>query len=220
MHPKTRIRPRTESDVRQFMAHYSCHNYPVLAVHNLSKRFGARWIFRGLEFSLSAGQSLVVLGGNGSGKSTLLKVLAGLIGPTTGTVEGPAGDKRCRLGYAALDLGLYPMLSAREHLTLMAKLRGCDPREDELLERFGMTGYADRVTREMSTGMRNRVKLALSIQARPDVLMLDEPGAALDEAGRTLVDGVVTEQIQRGVLIIASNDPLERRFATDELDLG
>lgn len=67
--------------------------------------------------------------------------------------------------------------------------------------------------------MKSRLKLALAIQPEPEILMLDEPGAALDESGKDLVAGICAEQISRGALIIATNDPDEKRFGTHELEL-
>jgi ABC-type multidrug transport system ATPase subunit len=81
-------------------------------------------------------------------------------------------------------------------------------------------GYAKDVPAgQLSTGMKARLRVAMAIQAKPKVLLLDEPGAGLDEAGRSLIDLVTAEQAARGCLIVATNDPLERRLATLELQL-
>jgi len=72
----------------------------------------------------------------------------------------------------------------------------------------------------MSTGMKARLKLALAIQANPLLLLLDEPSAGLDEHGRALVESIAREQTQRGCLVLATNDPAERRLATLELELA
>jgi ABC-type multidrug transport system ATPase subunit len=162
---------------------------------------------------------LIVTGRNGAGKTTLLKVLAGLVTPDEGEAVPAGHDVRHALGVAALDQSLYPHLSVAEHLETFARLRGCEPRTQELLDRIGLAAAADRWASRLSTGMKNRLKLALAIQARPDVLFLDEPGAALDEAGKELVAGICGEQKVRGGLILATNDPAERRFGTHELEL-
>lgn len=191
----------------------------MLKAEGVGKRYGSRWLFRRLEFDLRAGDSLLVTGPNGSGKSTLLKGICGLVSLSEGKVQLPEGDPRLSLGYSSLDLALYPLLTAAEHLELSAKLRGCVARTAALLNRVGLTAPANQRTAEFSTGMRARLKLALAIQAEPQVLLLDEPGASLDEHGRALVDAIVAEQMQRGACVIASNDPLERRLATHALAL-
>lgn len=185
-----------------------------MSAHELGKRFGPRWVFRRLEFCVARGECLLVTGVNGSGKSTLLKVLAGLEAPSEGVVESSC----VRLGYTAPDLRLYPSLTGAEHMELAARLRGSDIRND-LLDEVELSGAAGP-TSSYSSGMRVRLKLALALQANPDLLILDEPGAGLDESGRSLLDGVIHGQKNRGAVIVATNDPRERRYGDLELRLG
>jgi ABC-type multidrug transport system ATPase subunit len=192
----------------------------VISVDGLGKCFGSRWVFRGLGFEISKGHRLVVTGHNGCGKSTLLKILSGLLSPTEGLVRYANEDYRSFLGYAALDMAMYSHLSASEHLELASRLRGCDCRSSELLLRVGLAHAKDLPASQLSTGMRARLKLALAIQADPVVLLLDEPGASLDDRGRELVGKICDEQAERGCLVIATNDARERRLATHELELG
>lgn len=184
----------------------------------LGKRYGRRWIFRNVSFSVSPGECLVVIGSNGSGKSTLLKALAGLIPANEGTCFR-GEDRRRDLGYAALDQPVYSVLTVGEHLILSARLRGCEPRVDELLEEVEL-GYANDVAgRHLSTGMRARLKFALAIQAEPASVLLDEPSAGLDARGREVVINLIDRRRSRTAFIIATNDPNERKFATHELNL-
>ncbi|MCB8933726.1 MAG: ABC transporter ATP-binding protein [Fimbriimonadaceae bacterium] len=187
----------------------------MLAVRQLGKRFGSRWLFRDVEFDLLAGQALVVLGANGSGKSTLLRTIAGLVPASVGSVEveGP-------LGMSTLELALYPQLTAEEHLEFSGAMRGCDPRIAELLSQVGLEAAAQVPAGRYSTGMKARLRMAMAIQHRPKVLLLDEPGAGLDEKGRALTEAICATQRSEGVLVLATNDPSERRFGTHELELG
>lgn len=188
---------------------------PMLGVSNLGKRYGPRWLFRNLEFELEKGDCLVVLGANGSGKSTLLKVLIGLVEPTDGRV-----DAQATIGYSALDLSVYPALTAREHLELSGDLRDIPADADALLAKVGLTKAANQMAQEFSTGMRARLKIAIALQAKPQVLILDEPGAGLDEVGRNLISEVVSDQLKIGAVVLATNDPNERRIATFELEIS
>lgn len=157
------------------------------------------------------GEVLVVTGPNGSGKSTLLKLLAGLEPATVGEVSVP------RFGYMSPELGLYSLLTGREHLVLAAKLRGVDVGD---LSEVGLHDAADVRIGAYSTGMKARLRLALALQHKPDVLLFDEPEAGLDEKGRETIERIVGEHRARGATVIATNDPLPRRFGDYELKLG
>ncbi len=191
----------------------------MIGCERLGKRYGSRWLFRYLDLDLQPGDCLLVLGSNGAGKSTLLKLLAGIIPASEGKVNRPA-DPRNGIGYAALDQSVYPVLTVREHLELAAELRVCEPRADELLEEVGLAYAAEFPGRHLSTGMRARLKFALAIQANPPVVLLDEPGAGLDLAGREMIARLIEKRRTTTAFVLATNDPEERRFATLELDLG
>lgn len=191
----------------------------LMTASGLGRRFGPRWIFRGLEFELSVGDALCVLGANGSGKSTLLRILAGLMSATEGSVDPKPCDSRAILGYAALDLSLYQQLTAVEHLELAANLRGLESPRTELLDTVGLTQIEGKMVGVFSSGMRARLKLALAVQHEPSVLILDEPSASLDESGRAVVARIVEEQKKHGAVIIATNDQSDRGYATHELEL-
>lgn len=194
--------------------------FAVLRVENLGKKYSGRWIFRSLSFELGKGDRLVVLGRNGSGKLTLLRTIAGLTERTEGSVDLPEGDPRHTLGLCALEQSLYAQLTVAEHLELTADLRGCAPRIDDLLAKIDLAYARNMPANHLSTGMRARLKIAMAIQADPQALLLDEPGAGLDEAGRDLVSQITSEQAERGCLIVATNDPAERRLANLELQLA
>lgn len=185
----------------------------LLKCEGVGKRFGRRWVVRGVSLEVGPGDRVAVVGPNGSGKSTLVKILAGLVAPSTGTVERPA-----KIGYMALDLALYPSLSAREHLEWAGASRGCDPRAEELIEMVGLQEPGERPVGAYSTGMRARLKLALALQHRPDILFLDEPTAPLDEIGRSLVRHAV--QQFEGAVVIATNDSDEKSWTTREIRVG
>jgi len=160
---------------------------------------------------------LLATGSNGAGKSTFLKLLAGLEPVTEGSVATEF-DRRSQMGYAAADLRLYPALTGIEHMVFSAQMRGL-PLDASLLNHVGLANKGDEPTSSYSTGMRMRLKLALALQGKPAALLLDEPGAGLDENGRTLLDEVVAEQKRRGIVVIATNDDRERRFGDYELRL-
>jgi len=192
----------------------------VLEVESLGKRYGDRWIFRDLNFLVETGQCLLITGQNGSGKSTLVRTLAGLNPPSHGRVSFD-GERRREVGYMALESQPYANLTPLEHLQLFARMQGAKARP-EVLDEVGLTALIKgKITAgQMSSGMKARLKLALAIQSEPRLLILDEPGTALDEAGRLVLHQVREAQLKRGAIIIATNDPTEREGATHELWLG
>lgn len=192
----------------------------ILTVDGLGHRFGPKWLFRGLSFELRRGDCLVVTGSNGSGKSTLIRILAGLIHPTEGAIRGPGDDPRRSIGLSTLESSLYPELTGIEHLNLTGDLRGVHPHAWELLKFVGLDPTKTVPVKNFSSGMKSRLRLAIAIQAAPPILLLDEPGASLDQAGRELVASIVHNQKTRGCLILATNDPLETAFATHRYEVA
>jgi heme exporter protein A len=202
----------------------------TLEIQGLSKAFGDRVLFKNLNFRVESGQCLVVTGRNGSGKTTLLRIIAGLVRPTRGRVlicdENGVMDRsrlRRNLGIVAPDLVLYDELTALENLVLFARLRGLDGSPEaakRTLEKVGLCERAGDLVATFSSGMKQRLKYAFAIQHSPSVLLLDEPTSNLDEQGVDMVRRVVSEQKERGVLVVATNDPEERSYGEQFLHLG
>jgi ABC-2 type transport system ATP-binding protein len=140
-----------------------------------------------------------LLGPNGAGKTTLMRILAGILHPTSGTIQvgahngkterGRTAIKRL-LGYLPQDLGVYPDLSAREFLDYVGILKGLDERKirkhrvDELLELVSLSDVANRKLKTFSGGMKRRVGIAQALLNDPQLLIVDEPTAGLDPEER------------------------------------
>lgn len=198
-----------------------------LAFDGLRRRFGRVRALEAATGRVAAGEALVVTGANGSGKSTLLRCLAGLLAPDAGTIEhreagealSPA-ERRARIGFVAPDLAFYDELSAGENLEFFARLRGLPvARAGELLERVGLP--ADRAAGALSSGMRQRLRWAWALLARPRALLLDEPFQNLDLEGEGTVRSLLGEHLEAGGLaVVASPIALEVSGAVFHLELG
>jgi ABC-2 type transport system ATP-binding protein len=176
----------------------------------------------GIDLRVEPGEIYGFLGPNGAGKSTTVLMLTTLLPPTAGTArvagfdvvkEGPS--VRRTIGAALQEAALDPMLTGREHLRLQAALQGIPrperaAREQELLERVGLSEAADRKVKGYSGGMKRRLDLALALVHRPRVLFLDEPTTGLDPQSRSaLWDEVGRLARDEGVTVFLTTQYLE-----------
>lgn len=177
---------------------------PVLKLTNLTKRFGQILAVNGLSFEVYEGDIFGFLGPNGAGKSTTLYMIAGLVHPTSGSIEvlgHPHTDYRhvrTQVGMLIEVPAFYEHLSARKNLEVLGRLHAALPRTriDEVLERVGLLDRAKDAVREFSHGMKQRLGIAQALLHSPRLLLLDEPTSGLDPEGsvsiwkllRSLVD--------------------------------
>jgi ABC-2 type transport system ATP-binding protein len=155
----------------------------LLSARGAGRTFGKTTALEPVDLDIAPGDALALVGPNGAGKSTLLALLAGALEPSTGRIERRKG---VRVGWAPQRPAQYGRLSARENLELFARLEG-EPEPEEaaanLLNEFGLPGKASP-SANLSVGNRQRLNLAIAFLGRPEVLLLDEPTAALDPEQR------------------------------------
>ena len=184
-------------------------NEPLLAARAVARRFGSRTALAPVDLEIRAGETLAFVGPNGAGKSTLLGLLAGALAPSEGRVvrrEPPP-----RVGWVPQRPAQYGRLTARENLELFARLEGVRhprARVADLLELVALDA-PDRPAGELSTGNQQRLNIAIALLAEPDVLLLDEPTAALDPGQRRRLWELARGVAQSGGAVV---------FATQNLD--
>ena len=160
-----------------------------------------------ISLRIGAGDFIALLGPSGCGKSTLLRLLAGLDVPDAGAVRWDAGVPGS-VGYVFQDATLLPWASAADNVRLPLRLRGepeaaSAPRVAAALARVGLAGFERARPRELSGGMRMRVSIARSLVADPQLLLMDEPFAALDEFTRHgLQEDLLALQAQAGCTVV------------------
>ncbi len=194
----------------------------MIRARGLAKRFGGKRVLDGLDLDVRRGDLLVVTGPNGSGKTTLLRLVAGLAAPTSGELHVEV--ERTRVGFLSHEPLVYRELTALENLELYGCLYRVDERRERigmLLERFGLWDERHERAGTFSRGMLQRLALCRTLLHEPELVLLDEPFAALDAAGADLVDRELTELAGRGTLLVATHaaDRLDR-LAPERLALS
>ena len=166
----------------------------AVSLRGVTKRYDSGLMALGpLDLDVRQGEFVSLLGPSGCGKSTALRLIAGLSAPTSGTVQVShrASERRAghSIGFVFQEPTLMPWASVRENVRLPLKLAHTPPAEanariDQALAQVGLGEFADAFPRELSGGMKMRVSLARALVTDPDILLMDEPFAALDEITR------------------------------------
>jgi ABC-2 type transport system ATP-binding protein len=195
-----------------------------------SKRFNTEWIFSNLNFSFTTGQHYALIGNNGSGKSTLLQIIAGYIGLTKGGIQWISTSNETidstnifqYISIATPYLELVEEFTALEQIIFHQQFKplqnGLEP--IELLEKIGLRNAAKKQIRNFSSGMKQRLKLALAIFDQAPILLLDEPCSNLDQEGIQTYHQLMQAHAMHKLIIVASNDPQEYQFCSQQLSLS
>lgn len=195
-----------------------------------SKRFNTEWIFSNLNFNFTTGQHYALIGNNGSGKSTLLQIIAGYIGLTKGDIQWISTSNETidstnifhYISIAAPYLELVEEFTALEQIAFHQQFKplqnGLEP--IELLEKIGLKNAAKKQIRNFSSGMKQRLKLALAIFDQAPILLLDEPCSNLDQEGIQTYHQLMQAYAMHKLIIVASNDPQEYQFCSQQLSLS
>jgi ABC-2 type transport system ATP-binding protein len=191
---------------------------PAIHVHGLEKSYKKLEVLRGVHFDVARGSIFALLGSNGAGKTTVVNILCTLLKADAGTasvngfdVATQAGDVREAISLTGQFAAVDEILSGRENLTLVARLRHLkDPGTiaDDLLARFSLTDAAARRVSTYSGGMRRRLDIAMSLIGNPPVIFLDEPTAGLDPQGRIEVWQAVKELAGHGTTVLLTTQYL------------
>jgi ABC-2 type transport system ATP-binding protein len=170
----------------------------LLTARGVARRFGSRVALEPTDVSLAGGEVVALVGPNGAGKSTLLAILAGSLEPSEGTVKRPE-----RVGWVPQRAAHYGRLTALENLRLFAALEGVPPaRADELAAEFELPSGTRAGS--LSVGNRQRLDVALSLLASPQVLLLDEPTSSLDPAQRERVWRIARDVAEGGGAVLVA----------------
>ncbi|MCB0524654.1 MAG: ABC transporter ATP-binding protein [Lewinellaceae bacterium] len=199
-----------------------------VTLQNLGKRYRFDWIFKGIDFTFAPGRHYAVLGSNGSGKSTLLKVISGHLSPSKGSVSFEYGGIKVpqekvykQVSYIAPYIELIEEFTLEEAIAFHGKtkpfLPGIAPAN--ILELLSLPKSKQKEIRFFSSGMKQRLKLALAICSNTPLLLLDEPSTNLDVQGIEWYKELVKTYCNDRLVIVASNDPQETTFCQEQLNM-
>ena len=186
----------------------------VLETFALTKRFGDRTVVDGVDLHVPRGSAFGYLGPNGAGKTTLIRMLLGLTEASAGTMKvlgRPVPAERAaalaRVGAIVEEPRFHPFLSGRDNLRVVAAARGPEAhaRVDGALARVGLADRADERVKSYSLGMRQRLGVARSLLADPELLILDEPTNGLDPAGIQEFRGMIRTLVGEGRTVLLSS---------------
>lgn len=192
---------------------------PAIRVHGVQKSFKDVHVLTGVNFDVEKGSIFALLGSNGAGKTTLVRILSTLLKADAGTaavhgfdVASNPGDVRESISLTGQFAAVDEVLTGRENLVLVAKLRHLkNPGvvADELLARFSLTDAGDRKTATYSGGMRRRLDIAMSLIGNPPIIFLDEPTTGLDPQARNEVWQTIKTLAGKGTTVLLTTQYLD-----------
>jgi ABC-2 type transport system ATP-binding protein len=191
-----------------------------IAARDLVKRYGERVALRRVSLAAGPGEVVAVIGPNGAGKTTLLSILAGIQAPDEGTVDAPKG-----IGWVPQQPALYGKLTVEENLTLFARLERVPDPAATVERMLALTDLRERAGDQVSTlsgGNRQRVNIAIGLLAEPDVLLLDEPSAALDPRQRERLWEFILRLAGEGTTVVYATHHIQEadRYASQLIVLA
>jgi ABC-2 type transport system ATP-binding protein len=193
----------------------------MIRLTNLTKRYGKFTAVDGIDLRIHRGEVFGFLGPNGAGKTTTLRMIAGILQPTSGTIEiagdniatNPIGAKS-RLGFIPDRPFVYDKLTGAEFLRFVAALYGQDGepierRMDELLELFELVPWKDELVESYSHGMRQKLIISSALLHRPEAIVVDEPMVGLDPKGQKFLKELFRAFVDRGGTVLMSTHTLD-----------
>jgi ABC-2 type transport system ATP-binding protein len=193
----------------------------LIRLNQLTKRYGKFTAVDGIDLVVPSGELFGFLGPNGAGKTTTFRMIAGILHPTSGTVEIDGIDiiqrpleAKKRLGFIPDRPFVYDKLTGGEFLRFAAALYGqqgmaIEKRIDELLEMFELTRWKNELTESYSHGMRQKLIISGALVHRPDVIVVDEPMIGLDPKSARLLKDLFRQFVDRGGTVLMSTHTLE-----------
>lgn len=202
-----------------------------IILENVGRRFNREWIFKDINYHFHTGKSYAILGINGSGKSTLLHILSGSLAPSSGKISFIDAEKStaidienifAHIAIAAPYLELIEDFTLTEAIDFHFKFKKPlnNISQDDVISLLGMQTNKNKQIKYYSSGMKQRVKLALAVLSETRVLFLDEPCSNLDQQGIEWYHQLITDYTRGRLLIVCSNQEIEYNFCENHVKIA
>ena len=191
----------------------------MLQVRNVCKLYDGRKVVNDVSFDVAAGEIFALLGPNGAGKTTLIRMVTDIVRPDSGTItfdgRSVRGPNRPRTAYLPEERGLYkkvPVLDALAYYGELKELSAADARREgiELLEEFGLAGWARKQVNALSKGMQQKLQLCTALIGKPELLILDEPFSGLDPINVQVLEDVLRRRRSEGTTVLLSTHQMNK----------
>ncbi len=183
----------------------------TVEVNHISKTFATTRAVEDVSFTVEPGEIFGLLGPNGAGKTTSIRIILDIFKPDSGSVVVLGGpmteEKKNRIGYLPEERGLYQDINLERCLIYLATLKGLEPAEaqkriDVYLQRFDLADHRKKKVKELSKGMQQKAQLIVTLIHQPELVIIDEPFAALDPVNTQMVKDLLREERDRGKTIV------------------
>lgn len=196
-----------------------------VVAENLGKKFANSWLFKNLNITFHAENTYAITGGNGSGKTTLLKILAGYLAPSKGNVslllleeqKIPKEEYYRNISIAAPYMELVEAFTLEEMIRFHTQFVDTSLTKEEILALTGLEASKNKFIDQFSSGMKQKLKLALAFTTSKPILLLDEPTTNLDKKNKVWYQESLSKFSKGKTTIIFSNQPKEYEFLTKEV---
>jgi len=200
-----------------------------IILSNLGKKYNREWIFKGIDKSVETGKPIAITGPNGSGKSTLMLIISGWTIPSTGNISYINSDSLIpedkifrEIDFVAPYTELIEELTLEEFLAFHFNFKTLQSglTIEDVIQRANLNRERKKYIRNFSSGMKQRLKLALGFYSSCPVLLLDEPTTNLDNLNKKWYAEIIKNNYGSKIIIIASNNPEEYNFASDFIEMA
>ncbi len=192
----------------------------TIACKGVAKRFNQEVLFKDFDFTFEHPKKYALLGPNSSGKSTLLKIIGGVLAPTKGQISfSPETTSEAAISFCSPEMHLLDDFTVEELFQLHFKFKQPRIPISEQVKEANLSNFLNKKYSNLSSGLKNKVKLSLALFTNTSALLLDEPCTNFDNANSVWYNAMIEKYWQNDMVIVASNQEIEYQFCQEKVNL-